>query len=73
MKKGAVNSVPKGGKMTVSYFYLLLILAIPLVELIGGKEIFSNFDIRTILLWILIILANGIISICNRLDDLKRK
>ena len=59
--------------MTVSYFYLLLILAISLVELIGGKEIFSNFDIRTILLWILIILANGIISICNRLDDLKRK
>ena len=59
--------------MTVSYFYLLLILAISLVELIGGKEIFSNFDIRTILLWILIILANGIISICSRLDDLKRK
>lgn len=74
MKTGAVNSVPKGGKMTVSYFYLLLIPAISLVELIGGKEIFSNFfDIRTILLWILIILANGIISICNRLDDLKRK
>ena len=73
MKIGAANSVPRGGIMTVSYFYLLLILAISLVELIGGKEIFSNFDIRTILLWISIILANGIISICSRLDDLKRK
>ena len=67
MKTGAVNSVPKGGKMLVSFIYIILML-----------EIFIEGDITTIninhlLSAIIILLANGIISICSRLDDLKRK
>ena len=58
--------------MIVSWLYLIVILVASIKELINGRGI-SVFSIKTILLWIVIILANGIISICSRLDDLKRK
>lgn len=67
MKKGAVNSVPKGEKMLVSFIYLILML----VTFIKGDITTTN--INHLLSAIIILLANGIISICSRLDDLKRK
>ncbi len=67
MKKGAVNSVPKGGKMLVSFIYLILML----VTFIKGDITTTN--INHLLSAIIILLATGIISICSRLDDLKRK
>ena len=45
----------------------MLILALSL----GNRM--SDIDTKTILLWVSIILAFGTISICSRLDDLKRK
>lgn len=66
MKTGAVNSVPKGGKMTASYLYLFIfILSLFSKEPIDGAD--EVFTITNVLL------ACGITSICSRLDDLKRK
>ncbi len=56
----------KGGKMTVSAIYLIFTLMY-----LFGNEVLSGageyFTATNILL------ACGIISICSRLDDLKRK
>ena len=53
--------------MLVSFIYLILML----VTFIKGDITTTN--INHLLSAIIILLANGIISICSRLDDLKRK
>jgi hypothetical protein len=66
MKTGAVNSVPKGGNMTVSYIYIIATL----IYIFGNKTVDGANEIFTITNFLL---ACGITSICSRLDDLKRK
>ncbi len=53
--------------MTVSVIFLIFVITIAL------KNEISTLDINTLLIVIACLLANGIISICSRLDDLKRK
>ena len=55
----------KEEKMTASYFYLIYIISTVFRgEMVSNNELLMMFSV---------LVAFGIISICSRLDDLKRK
>lgn len=53
--------------MTVSFMYLILMVVI------GLRNEAVSISTNEFLVMIIVLLASGIISICSRLDDLKRK
>ena len=53
--------------MTVSFIYLILMVVI------GLRNEVASISTNEFLVMIIVLIACGIISICSRLDDLKKK
>lgn len=66
-EKSLTQDFSKEEKMFVATLYLVII------TILSFKGDIGNIRINTFLAMIIILLASDIISICSRLDDLKRK
>lgn len=64
---GALIGSLKGGKMTVSWILSIFIV----VKVLTNN--LSDISMVELLALLILLISNGIISICSRLDDLKRK